>query len=78
MQGPVDSIVLTDWHDPKVQHAVNAAFMRMNGEWDATSPDSRSRLLTLVREEGFPNAGLVYDPAEGAVPRVHILPEGRS
>lgn len=78
MQGPTDSIEVTDWDNPKVQHSVNRAFMEMNGDWDATDDESRARLLKLVREEGFPNAELVYDPAEGKVPRVHILPEGRS
>lgn len=77
MQGPVDSIVITDWDDPKVEHAINRGLMKMNGEWDATSDESRARLLKLVRGEGFAAAELVYDPAEGSVPRVHILPKAR-
>jgi len=78
MQGPIDTIVVTNWDNPRVQHSVNRAFMEMHGEWNATDDESRARLLTLVREEGLPYAELVYDPAEGKVPRVHILPEGRS
>lgn len=78
MQGPIDSIVLTGWDDPKVQHAVNHAFMEMKGEWDATDEASRGRLIALIRDGGFPDVDLTYDPAEGKVSRVYIWPKGRS
>ena len=77
MQGPIDSIVVTDWDNPNVEHVVNGAFMDMNGMWDATDEASRDRLLALIREGGFADAELAYDSVEGGVPRVYIWPEGR-
>jgi hypothetical protein len=50
---PIETSVVTDWDNSSVQHLVNRAFVEMHGKWDATDDESRTRLLTLVREAGF-------------------------
>jgi hypothetical protein len=78
MNGPTAIVWVHGWENPKVQHGVGRAFMEMDGTWDPDSDESRDRLLGLVRDEGFPQAALTYDPVAGALPRVFIWPEGRT
>ncbi len=76
MQGPNDVIIVAGWESASVQHAVNRAIQGMDGEWDATKEESRSQFLQVVREEGFPDVEVTYDPMEGTLPRVYVWPEG--
>lgn len=77
VHGPTAVVWVDGWEDAKVQHAVNRAFMEMTGSWDPGDGDSRERLLALIRDEGFSKAELDYDPAESALPRIHLWPRGR-
>lgn len=70
-------MIFADWEDPRVQHAVNGAFMDLEDPWDPTSEESRTRLLKLIHQKGLPCAELEYDPAEGKPPRIWIRSEGR-
>ncbi len=63
--------------DAAVQHAVNPAFMEMQGTWDPDDGESRKRLLALIRAEDFAHAELEYDPADAAIPRIFLCPRGR-
>lgn len=77
VQGPTAVVWVDGWEDPRVQHAVNRAFMEMQGTWDPDNDESRERLLALTRAEDFADAELEYDPADGALPRIYIWPRGR-
>lgn len=77
VQGPTAVVWVDGWEDATVQHAVNRAFMEMQGTWDPGDGESREGLPVLIRAEGFAVAELEFDPADGALPRMYLWPRGR-
>jgi hypothetical protein len=65
------------WEDKTFQHAVNRAFMELQGTWDPDDGESREGLRALIRSEDFADAELEYDPADWAVPRIYLWPRRR-
>ncbi|HWO93389.1 MAG TPA: hypothetical protein VNL92_01355 [Dehalococcoidia bacterium] len=78
VHGPTAVVWVDGWMHANVRHAVNRAFMEMQGTWDLDDGESRERLLALIRAEDFADAELEYDPADGALPRIYLWPRGRT
>ena len=57
--------------DAHWMHAINAAVMDQDGTYDPLSAASLARLLDAIRQQGYPDADMIYQPGPG-LPRFVI------
>lgn len=68
---PTSILWFENQDDVNWMHAVSAAVMDQEGTYDPLSAASLARLLDAIRQQGYPDADMVYQPGPG-LPRFVI------